>query len=215
MNHGNATSTGHTGRWVVAPVLATLAATALGAQQVPDYESIYIIRGAVRDTTTAALLQAGWVGGPRSLQVYRVAGSIEGVFRNYLRRLGGTPDAAPDTLERPVAGNSPPTYHLVFHTFDDQCMDATPSTPASAGTACHRWRRGKDKRRSLDGSRIAYETGSWIEVATFTWFHREPSGELQRVRVEIRDIGLSPNWQQHTPLAQLLLESVSLPPGAP
>lgn len=215
MTHGNAASSGHAGTLPTALVFAALAASALGAQSVPDYESIHIIRGAIRDTTTAALLQAGWVGPPRSLQVYRVAGSIEGVFRNYVRRLGATPDAAPDTLERPAAGNSPITYHLVFHAFDDQCMDATPSTPASAGTACHRWRRGKDKRRSLDGSRIAYELGSWIEVATFTWFHREATGELQRIRLEIRDIGLSPNWQQHTPLAQLLLESVMLPAGAP
>jgi hypothetical protein len=217
MNHGNATSRGHAVRWLAAPVLTALAATALGAQAVPDYESIHIIRGAQRDTKTEAMLQSSWVGDPRSFQVYRVEGAIEGVVRYYLRRLNGTRDAAPDAQEAPLGGNSSITYVLAFHEFDDRCMDAAPSAPppGSDSITCRRWRRGKDKKKALDGARLSYEGGKWIEVATFTWFHREPNGELQRIRVEIRDIGLSPDGKQHTPLAQLLIESVRLPPGAP
>jgi len=216
MNHANAASTAHAGRWVIAPVFAVLAAAAAGAQAVPDYESIHLIRGATRDPKAEALLQASWVGGPRSIQVYRVEGSIEGLFNYYERRLGGTRDGAPDTLDMPRVGNSSVTYHLEFHAFDDQCLDATPgAAPASAGTACQRWRRGKDKKRALDGSRLSYEGGKWIEAATFTWYHREANGELQRIQVEIRDIGLSRDWKQHTPLAQLLLESVGVRSGAP
>jgi hypothetical protein len=92
-------------------------------------------------------------------------------------------------------------------------MDAAPS----AGTACQRWRRGKDKRRALEDSRIGYEQGhwpKWVETATFTWLRREPNGDVVRFRVELRDAGVSPDWKRHIPLAQLLIEGVVLPPGA-
>ena len=217
MKHGNAASIGHTRTWVIAPVFAVLAAAAAGAQAVPDYESIHIIRGAQRDDKAEALLRASWVGGARSLQAYRVEGSVEGLFNYYLQRLGGTRDAMPDAEEAAPGGSSSITYRLEFHAFDDQCMDVAPAVPvpASDGTACQRWRRGKDKKKSLDQARLSYEGGKWIEAATFTWFYREQNGDLRRIQIQIRDIGLSRDWKQHRPLAQLLLESVGVPPGAP
>jgi len=213
-------STGRTGLWAAAAVTAVVAATALDAQTPPGIEEIYVIQGAQRDAKAEALLQVDSVSGARTLRVYRIPGSIEQLVRYYAKRLVAKPDVDPDTIHAPViqpspvSGTTPVIYHLVFHTFDDECMDAAPS----AGTECQRWRRGKDKRRVLDDSRIGYEQGhwpKWIDAATFTWLRREPSGDVVRFRVELRDAGLSPDWKRHVPLARLLIEGVVLPPDTP
>lgn len=211
-------SIGHAG--ILAVAAAVVAATALGAQAPPDIEAIYVIQGAQRDAKAEALLQTDSAGGARSLRVYNVGASLERLFQLYAKRLIARPDGdedsvhAPVTPRAPVTGSTPVLYHLVFHSFDDECMDAAPV----AGTECRRWRRGKDKRKVLEDSRIGYEQGrwpKWIDAVTFTWLRREPNGDRVRFRVELRDAGLSPDWKRHIPLARLLVEGVVLPPGAP
>jgi len=211
-------STRRPGLWAVAA--AIVATTALGAQAPPDIEAIYVIQGAQRDAQAEALLQADSAGGARSLRVYRVGASLERLFQLYAKRLIARPYGDPDSVhapvipQAPVTGSTPVFYHLMFHSFDDECMDAVPV----AGTECRRWRRGKDKRKVLEDSRIGYEQGrwpKWIDTVTFTWLRREPNGDVVRFRVELRDIGLSPDWKRHIPLARLLVEGVVLPPGTP
>ena len=65
----------------------------------------------------------------------------------------------------------------------------------------------------LDNVRIPFDRGRWIETASFTWFRRDTTGELTRLRVLIRDIGLSPDWKRYTPLGQLVLMSEVMQPG--
>jgi len=215
-----ACSTGHPGRLAAAIAAAVVAAATLDAQTPPSIDEIYVIQGSQRDAKAEALLQADGVAGARALRVYRVPGSIEQLVRYYAKRLVARPDVDPDTIHAPViqpwpaSGTTPVIYHVAFHTFDDECMDAAPS----AGTECQRWRRGKDKRRALEDSRIGYEQGhwpKWVEAATFTWLRREPNGDVVRFRVEVRDAGLTQDWKHHAPMAQLIVEGVVLPATAP
>jgi len=219
MSHGRtAKSTGH--RAIVAIAAAVVAATALDAQAPPSIDEIYVVQGSQRDPKAEGLLQAGWTGGARTLRVYRVPGSVEQLVRHYAKRLVARPDVDPDTIHAPViqpwpaSGSTLVLSHIAFHAFDDECVDAAPS----AGTECQRWRRGKDKRRVLEDSRIGYEQGHWprwVDAATFTWLRREPNGDVIRFRVELRDAGLTQDWKHHVPMAQLIIEGVVLPPGAP
>ncbi|HEY6108881.1 MAG TPA: hypothetical protein VIV56_08255, partial [Gemmatimonadales bacterium] len=81
---------------------------------------------------------------------------------------------------------------------------------ADSGTACQKWLRGKDKRRALALSRLPWDRGQWVENVKFTWFCRDADGTLRRLRVEIRDIGLKPDWKYYTPLGLVRIESVAL-----
>jgi len=203
--------------WALATAQAAVAAATLGAQA-PSFEQIPIVRGATRDAKHEALLLSASPAGERHLRVYRVPASIEGLFRNYLNRLGGSPGPAPDSPAAPVTGATEITYSLAFHSFEDECMDSVSTAPAPTGSgaaACQRVRRGLDKRKSLDRMRIAYGLGRWIEHASFTWFRREPDGALLRLRVELRDMGLNSDWKRYTSLVHLLVESVVLERGAP
>ena len=97
-----------------------------------------------------------------------------------------------DTANVILGDTRPPmTYHITFHKFDDECMDAgaTSVTPGDTTGSCTRWRLGKQKFRTLDNNRVSFELGEWIERVTFMWYVREPSGELVRRRTELRDTG--------------------------
>ncbi len=217
MSHARAAySCGHAGMWVVATVCALVGAVALGAQAPPKFEDVPIIRGAIHDTKTEALLRSDSGGGTREVKVYRTPGSIERLFKYYLRLLGGRRGARPDSLAVPPSGWSPITYHLTFHEFEDECVKP-PANVRAAGSdaACKKWRRGKDKRRALGNARIPYESGSWIEVATLTWFRPGPSGDVERMQVEIRDVGMADNWRHDRTMARLTFERVIFPKPAP
>lgn len=203
--------------WLVATAQVAVATVTLAAQASLRFEQIPIVRGAIRDTKQEALLLSASPAGMRQLRVYRIPASIEGLFRNYLGRLGGSPGPALDSPSEPVTHTTPITYYVAFHSFEDECMDSvsTASAPTGAGPTCQRVRRGLDKKKSLENSRLAYGVGQWIEHASFTWFRREPDSTLLRLRVDLRDMGLSSNWKRHTPLVQFLLESVVLERGAP
>lgn len=191
---------------------AALAAGGLRAQTPETFEQIPVIRGSRHDTKAEALLPP-----PKPTQrirLYRIEGSIEEVFQWYHSHLGGDSGEPLDSPTVRVTGLTPVSYHITFYTFGDECADSTARTAPDSGTApaCQTWRRGKDKRRALGLSRLPWDTGQWIEDVTFTWFCRDPDGALRRMRVEIRDMGLKPNWKFYTPLGQVRLESIVLEP---
>jgi hypothetical protein len=192
---------------------AALAAGGLQAQTPETFEQIPVIPGSRHDAKAESLL-ASANGAPRT-RVYRIEASIEEVFKWYRYQLGGESGESLDSPTVHVTGLTPVSYHIAFYTYEDVCADSTPPTAADPGSAppCREWRRGKDKRRALGLSRLPWDTGQWIENATFTWFCRDPDGSLRRMRVEIRDIGLKPNWKYYHPLGLVRIESVVLEPA--
>jgi hypothetical protein len=208
-------------QWLAAGTLAVVGVEPLGAQHTPEsVEQIPVVPGTTRDSKSEAQLQAGADPSTHLFRVYRIGASMELLFKYYLGRLGGQPGQPGDTTPTVRAGDvSPVTYRLAFHAFDDECADppAPSVTPAPSGgpTPCRLFRRGKDKRNALDRVRIPYDRARWIEDASFTWFRRDLSGVLTRLRVDLRDVGLSDNWKRYDPQGQLLFESVVLGQQAP
>jgi hypothetical protein len=82
---------------------------------------------------------------------------------------------------------------------------ASASATGDAAAPCKRLRRGADKQRALNNSRIA-PGGKWVERFTLTWFSRGAQGELVRRQIEVRDTGLSDNWQHDQLRSQITLE---------
>jgi hypothetical protein len=201
--------------WAVT-VVATLSAGALSAQTPERFEQIPVIPGSRHDKKGEALLAPA--SESQQVHLYRIAASIEEVFKWYRFQLSGNSGEPLDSPTVRVTGLTPVTYSVTFYTFGDQCADSTADAAGgevSPAPECRAWRRGKDKRRALGLSRLPWDTGQWIEAATFSWFCRDPDGSLRRMRVEIRDIGLKPNWTYYTPLGQVRLESVVLEPPHP
>lgn len=196
-------------------ILATAAALLSGglhAQTPERFEQIPVIPGSRHDVKAESLLAAA--NGAPQTRVYRIEASIEEVFKWYRYQLSANSGEPLDSPTVRVVGLTPVTYDITFYTYEDVCADSTSSPVADPGAApaCREWRRGKDKRRALGLSRLPWDTGQWIENATFTWFCRDPDGSLRRMRVEIHDIGLKPNWKFYHPLGQVRLESVVLEP---
>ena len=202
--------------WAIAAAAAVIGAVTLGAQASATDAAIPIAPGARRQPQLE--LQAGGSegGDARSIRVYRWDGPMEVLFRYYLRRLSADRDAALDTASLKPGDTTAISYHLAFHSFEDQCADSAAGAAAGreAPAACKVWRRGKNKRRAL-GGRIGLEPGGWIERATFTWFSRGTEGDLVRWRVELYDSGLSDNWQHWMPGTQLTIERMLLKRSAP
>jgi hypothetical protein len=140
----------------------------------------------------------------------------------YLRRLNGLSPVRDGPLD--TAGvrmgdpnvRPPMSYHIRFHTFEDQCADSGEAQPAliDAVRLCKRWKRGFEKRRTLDNNRVGYELGVWIDRATLTWFTRDSTGGLVRRQIELRDTGLSDDWKRYTLVTQITLEREVLEQGA-
>lgn len=191
---------------------AALVATGLQAQTPERFEQIPVIPGSRHDAKAESLLAAA-NSAPRT-RVYRIEASIEEVFKWYRYQLSANSGDPVDSPTVRVVGLTPVTYHVNFYTWEDVCADSTSSPTADPGStpACREWRRGKDKRRAIGLSRLPWDTGQWIENATFTWFCRDPDGSLRRMRVEILDIGLKPNWKYYHPLGLVRIESVVLEP---
>jgi hypothetical protein len=203
---------GRTTMWhfrICALAIAVTMTPRLPAQTPESIEQIPVIPGSRHDTKGEALLPRG--GDSNRVRLYRIAASIEEVFKWYHYELGGESGDVLDSPTVAVKGISSVRYHVEFHRFTDVCADSTrDSAQAADSTTCHQWLRGKSKRRAIALSRLAWDRDQWIAAATFTWFCRDPDGTLHRLRVAIRDIGLKPDWSYYTPLGEVRIESVAL-----
>jgi hypothetical protein len=205
--------------WAIAAAAVVIGAGTLGAQAPVTEEDIPLATGAQRQPDLERQAGAPGEGEARSIRVYQWTAPTEILLKFYIRKLGGIREGTLDTasLASLQAGESTPiSYHLTFFNFDDECYDS--ETGATAGGAdpatCKSRRRGKDKRRAL-GGHVALDPDLWIDRAVFRWFSRSPEGDLDRWQVELRDIGLSKNWQHWRPLTQLTIEKVKLKRNAP
>ena len=197
-------------RLAILATAATMVARPLCAQTPESLAQIPVIPGSRHDTKGEALLHLSRE--TDTVHLYRIAASIEEVFKWYHYQLGGESGEPLDSPTVAVSGISPIQYHVEFHEFKDVCADSAGATvqPADSGTACQKWLHGKDKRRALALSRLPWDRGQWVETVKFTWFCRDADGTLRRLRVEIRDIGLKPDWKYYTPLGLVRIESVAL-----
>ena len=198
------------GRSLVAAAAAAFIAVTLQGQIPRTEAEIPILKGAIRDTKAEAQLEVAGAAGARYLRVYRIDASMELVSKWYVSRLRGSPGAVLDTASLDPGKTTPISYRLNYHAFDDECVDEAGRAAASGevGAACKVWRRGRDKKATLDGSRIQYEGGGWIEQVLFTWVSRELNGDWVRWQVALRDVGLSANWKRHQPRVRLTVERV-------
>ena len=187
--------------------LVAFAPSTLAAQKLTD-PTMPLPPGVIRDQQPAAPVGAGEGADTRWTEVWYVGASMEQLLVWYLRRIHATEDATLDTAVVKPGEGTLVSYHITFHLFDDQCMDPGQSASASSDAAppCKHWRRGAAKRRALDNSRVGFRPGQWIEVATITWFVRDEQGVLVRRRIELRDMGLSNDWQRDQLRSQITLE---------
>jgi len=153
----------------------------------------------------------------RFVQVYRSVAPIEMLLGWYQRRMTPVPDGVLDTVDLQPGEGTLVSSHVTEHAFVDECADSGASAPrdSTVPLACKKWRRGLDKRRALQNSRIGIREGTWIERFTFTWFNREANGELVRRRIEVRDAGLSSNWQHDQLRSLITLERVAASRAGP
>ena len=201
----------------ISVVLATAAvvATATLRAQLPTGDSAFhVAPGSVRDLEeerlrAAAVVSPGWV------RVYRIPAPPEMVVKYYRTRLGASSGALPDSTALAPGASTSPRSQMFFYSFQDECMDAADSAAQSgAASTCRAWRRAKDKRRILANALVMTESG-WVEGATFTWYYRDPSGELLRQTVKVQDAGLTPNWKRYTLNTRVVFQSAVVQPPAP
>ena len=164
--------------------------------------------GAVREKGIEEQAAAGKGPDTQLLMVYRSSAPVEMLVQWYKRKFTTAEDIALDTAALQPGGVTPISYHITPHVFVDECVDppASVATASEAAPACKKWRRGVDKRRALDNSRVAFVDGVWVEVFTLTWYERSTNGELLRRQIEVRDTGLSKNWQHDQLRSQITLE---------
>ena len=151
-------------------------------------------------------------------EVWQVGAPPEMLLSWYLRRLNWlspNKDRVLDTSEVRAADTRPPmTYHITFHTFDDECRDPgwTPPPPDSPPPPCKVWRLGREKRRVLENNRVGFEQSVWIDSVTFMWMTRELSGEILRRTIVLRDAGITDDWKRYNLVSQITLEREALTP---
>ena len=205
--------------WAIAAAAAVIGVVALGAQAPTTDDDVPLATGAMRQPDLESQAGGPATGDTRSIRVYRWTAPSEILLRFYLRRLGGAWEGDQDTASVASLGpgeSTPISYRLAFFSFEDQCADSDAGAAAGgvAPAGCKAWRRGKDKRRAL-GGHLGLEPDRWLERATFSWFSRGAQGDLNRWHLEIRDLGLSNNWQHWRPLTQLTIERVQVKRSAP
>jgi len=191
-------------------------AVALGAQAPTTQAAVPLASGARRQPLLEQQAGGSEAGGGRSIRVYRWASPIEPLVRYYIQALDARRDITPDSaLQRP-GETSRISYHLDFYSFEDECADAGAAAggqpPPSPPATCKTWRRGKNKARALN-FRLGYEVGVWVERTTFRWFSRDSAGAVLRWRAELRDVGLSNDWNHYVPNTQLTVLSEPVKPS--
>jgi hypothetical protein len=196
----------------------------LGAQVPTRGLDVPMIPAAVRDTATEARLAPPSGPQPRYLRAYTNDVTVEVLFRWYAQHLDAAPredltGAASDSVDTvPKLDPGRVTQikdRIVFHTFEDECLDPPAAPGASRDSVpCRKWRRAKDKRNSLDLVRMGYTRGRWIDSASFTWYVEE-SGQVVRLRVSMYDTGLSQNWKFYTPKSRMVIAAEVVTPSSP
>jgi hypothetical protein len=200
------------GAWRVAlaAALVAFAPPGLTAQKSGD-ATMPLPPGVIREKTPE-----DEVSGPsktRAVEVWRVGASMEQAFGWYKARIAAYQDVPLDTAAvRPGEGTAI-SYHLAYHKFDDECRERVASGSSDPAAACKKWRRGADKRRALNNSRVALPDG-WLEQFTFTWFSRTGDGALVRRQILVRDTGLSDDWQRDALRSQITLVREIVEPAA-
>jgi hypothetical protein len=204
---------------LAAAVVIFSAPPALRAQKSGD-PSMPLPSGVHRDKAAEAAAGAGNGAGGRMVQIFKIGAPLELLVPWYLRQMSPYENSPLDTTHLQPGESTPMSYHITYHSWKDQCMD--PAESASAGSdstasdstrPCKRWRRGIDKRRALSNSRVALDGGRWIDRFTITWFTREASGGMVRRQIEVRDAGLSDNWQHDNLKTQIILERTTMAAG--
>lgn len=155
----------------------------------------------------------------RWVQVYRSSAPVEMLLGWYQRKMTPGIDIALDTVDLEPGEVTLTSSHVTEHSFDDECADTAASVLPAFGSnpPCKKWRRGVDKRRALQNSRLGIREGVWIDHFTITWYSRESNGDLVRRQIVVRDAGLTSNWQHDQLRSQVTLERVRrpTPPAAP
>jgi hypothetical protein len=207
--------TWHVWRAALAAAVVLVAPPALAAQKETDPQ-MPLPPGVIREKGLEAQAPPG-EGTREFLQIYRVGAPSEMVYTWYKKKLGGTDDAKVDTAALRPGESTLPRFRVTYHTFGDQCADAgtNPSVAWDTTIPCKHWRRGFDKRRALDNSRVGINGEGWIERFTLTWFTRGDNGELVRRQIEVRDTGLANNWQHDFLRSQITLERAVVSPPKP
>ena len=154
-------------------------------------------------------------GGTRAVEVWRVGAGMEQALGWYKARIQGYPDTPLDTASIQPGEGTAISYHVVYHKFDDECREPAASASGSSDPAasCKKWRRGADKRRALNNSRVASPDG-WVEQFTITWFTRTSDGALVYRQILVRDKGLSDDWQRDGLRSQITLIRELVPKAA-
>jgi hypothetical protein len=200
-------------RGALAAAAALVAPSILGAQKETDPQ-MPLPPGVIREKKLEG--QAAPGEGTRQLfQIYRVGAPTEMVFSWYKKKIGFTDDAIVDTAYLRPGESTSPRSRVTYYSFTDECMDAGVSQSLAWDTMlpCKHWRRGIEKRRALDNSRVGITGEGWIERFTLTWFTRGDQGELLRREIEVRDTGLANNWQHDFLRSQITLERTVVAPA--
>jgi hypothetical protein len=153
--------------------------------------------------------------------VYRSTAPVEMLLGWYQRRMTALVDVALDTVDLQAGEVTQVSSHIVEHKFEDECADSVGSVLPAFGSnpPCKKWRRGIDKKRALQNSRLGIREGVWIERFIIKWYSRDANGDLVRRQIIVRDAGLSANWQHDQLRSEITLERVKSgaapPAGAP
>lgn len=196
--------------WGAVFAAVTTLAPALGAQVV---DPTMPLPGASREK--GAETSDGSNG--RWFQVYRSSAPVEMLLGWYQRKMTPGADIALDTVDLEAGEVTLTSSHVTEHSFDDECADTAAAVLPAFGSnpPCKKWRRGVDKRRALQNSRLGIREGVWIDHFTITWYSRDTNGDLVRRQIVVRDAGLTANWQHDQLRSQITLERVTRPKAAP
>jgi hypothetical protein len=197
-------------------ILLVVSGIASLAAQAPALEQVPTLRGVPHDTVAEAARIAE-IGPGSNVRSWRVPAPIEQIFRMYRRSLEAQEGPPSDSVQVPGWGSSPVTYHIVYHRFDDECIDPpVRASPDSTIAECNKWRRGRDKDKTFSRSRAQDANRMYVETCIFTWYRRDENKQLARLRVVLEDIGLQPDWKRYTAVTRLTIESAPVTiPTAP
>src|SRR2546426_11835780 len=203
-------------RTAMCAAVVALAASVLRAQVPVTYAQVGVPKGGIREGEVEAHLAPPAPGDTRFVRAYRYNTTSEMMFSYFKDRLGGKRDfdVVQDSATLEPDETTPMSYHIDFHTFEDECADvvATAAPASASARSCKTWRRGADKKPAfLQIPRLSFqgEPGLWIDRAAFTWFVRGSDGVWVRWRVQLRDIGVTSHWERHQPPREGVVQAVT------